>query len=1063
MNPSDSIYIETGSGAASGCNSFAVGVNAANQALESITYFDISTVIVFVSIVYELDEVLLGIRSVIPTAPLFGATTAGEIRADSLSDSVVVTVIASPYVKVSCGLGNDVSLDWQKAVDDALDAPPIKPYFTDTSFWNELTISGTSVFAMLLTPGNTKKNVSKSSDILKSIVHKSLGRIPIFGGSVADNWRMESNYVLLGDSVYFDSMVLVIFETQLQYGIAMAHGFVHSKSHIRVTGSEEHEITELDNEPAADVYARLTGFSREELEGKHLSMTTGFTIGTADSMGQFTINVATYFTPRGGIRVTQPCVPGTMLALLGVAPDMVATAGQDALSKAFMRGGIIEPACAIVAYCALRPRIIGSDCSDREILLMSESLTGRISGFFSFGEQGLSDSGVIIHNNAMVSVLVLGNGLTPAAAVALENIKLHERLVIQQQELYLAKLLESERRFQSLFEQIPNIAVQGYDRERRVIFWNRASELLYGFTCAEALGRRLEELIIPDAMKIPVVNAVSAWVAGGDPIPAGELALQDKDGKSVEVFSSHVMQINNNGDPEMYCIDIDLAERRQAEEELAKNAAYLWAMVESFDGLIYICTQDYKIEFMNERLIQRTGRDASGELCYKALHDLDSICPWCVNDKVFAGENVTWEVQSPKDGRWYLVSNTPVNKPDGTISKQAMISDITDRKILADQLLQAQKVETIGQLAGGVGHDFNNLLSIISGYGSLMEMTTNLDEKQKQMLTTILEASNRAAELTNSLLAYSRKQVMDPHSRDLNQLVLDVVKFLTRIINENVLLEIYPYHSPLIVHIDSGQIEQVLINFATNARDAMPSGGILKLATELVDIEAVSPLYGYAEPGRYALLSASDSGMGIDEEIVDKVFDPFFTTKDVGKGTGLGLAMVQGIVKQHNGYISVASVPGEGSTFNVYFPLTELKTESFNKEESFEQELAVGSEIVLVAEDEAIVRNLMCTVLEVYGYTVICAVDGRDAVEKYSRYGSDIKLIIMDMIMPNMGGREAYEAIKHINPDARALFCSGHAADVITSLDELGSNADFVRKPVSPHTLLLKVRELLDR
>jgi PAS domain S-box-containing protein len=1063
MDKSSSLFIETGSGSVSGDNAYSSGAEAARQACATISTFQVSAVLVFVSVVHDLREVLRGIRSQIPDAPLFGATTAGEILAGPLQGSVVVTVLASPHLKVSCGLGRDVSLDWQKALDDAVSAPGLVPYFTNPAFWNELTLSGTSAFAVLFSPGNTRTHISKSNDILRSLTQKSLGLLPVFGGSVADDWRLDSNFVLLGDEVYCDSMVLAIFESQLQYGIAMAHGFIPAGAQIRVTEAEGNEITELDGEPAADVYARLTGFSREELEGRHLSMTTGYTFGTADLMGQYNINVATFLTPDGGIRVMQSCAPGTILTVMGVTPGTVISAGQNALSKAIIRGGITDPACALVAYCALRPRIVGSDNSFRELEIMAESLSGRMTGFFSFGEQGLTDCGVNVHNNAVISVLVFGNDLSPAAAVALENIKLQVKLEEQRQQLLAVKLQESEQRFHKLFEQIPNIAVQGYDRERRVIFWNQASEVLYGYSCKEALGRKLEELIIPDAMKIPVVDAVTAWVEGGAPIPAGELALQHKNGKTVYVFSSHVMQVNGSGEPEMYCIDVDLADRKKSEDELEKNAAYLWALIESFDGMIYICTPDYRIEFMNDRLIQRTGRDATGELCYKALHELDSPCSWCVNERVFAGEIVTWEVQSPKDDRWYHITNTPVNKPDGTVSKQAMITDVTAQKVLAEHLMQAQKVETIGQLAGGLAHDFNNILSVIGGYGSLMEMTTTLNEEQKKMLKIILEASGRAAELTNSLLAYSRKQVMDPHNADLNQVVTDVVKFLDRIIHENILLTINLSCTPLVTHIDSGQIEQVLINFATNARDAMPSGGSLFLKTEPVVIDMASALNGYALPGRYALLTVTDTGTGIGELIVDKVFDPFFTTKEVGKGTGLGLAMVLGIVKQHNGYISVESTSGTGTTFRVYLPLVESKIEADSLEQAAGRELAAGTETILVVEDEAVVRDLMKTILEIFGYTVICAEDGRDAMQKYTDYQSEIKLVIMDMVMPHMGGKEAYEAIKRINPAAPALFCSGHAADIICCLGELGENAEFIKKPVAPNTLLRKVRELLDK
>lgn len=389
--------------------------------------------------------------------------------------------------------------------------------------------------------------------------------------------------------------------------------------------------------------------------------------------------------------------------------------------------------------------------------------------------------------------------------------------------------------------------------------------------------------------------------------------------------------------------------------------------------------------------------------------------------------------------------------------------DITDRKRLEEQLLQSQKMEAIGQLAGGVAHDFNNILMVIMGYGNILKMDPGLDAQQKEKLEQITKASERAAQLTRSLLTFSRKQVMNPQPANLNDVVIQVRHFLGRLIGEDIQIKSVLFPEELTVVVDSGQIEQVLVNLATNARDAMPKGGVLTLETNVTDVDAAFvQANGFGKSGRYALISVSDTGTGMDEKTRLRIFEPFFTTKEVGRGTGLGMAIVYGIVKQHHGFVNVYSEPGIGTTFRIYLP---INTGEFagNGEGVIPEPPKGGSETILVAEDDAGVRKLVLEVLTGFGYRVLLAENGLEAIEKFRANRDSIKLILMDIIMPRMNGKEAFREIRRIDPGVKILYTSGYTLDTIQSRDVIDEGAELVMKPIQPLELLRKVRELFDR
>jgi PAS domain S-box-containing protein len=393
-----------------------------------------------------------------------------------------------------------------------------------------------------------------------------------------------------------------------------------------------------------------------------------------------------------------------------------------------------------------------------------------------------------------------------------------------------------------------------------------------------------------------------------------------------------------------------------------------------------------------------------------------------------------------------------------------IIRDISARKKLEDQLRQAQKMEAVGQLAGGIAHDFNNILSAIIGYGHLIQKHMKADDSQRMNLEHILESADRAAHLTHSLLAFSRKQLINPRPVDLNKVIQRVHTFLRRIIGEDIELKTVYKQKAVTVNADSGQLEQILMNFATNARDAMPRGGSFTIETETLRLnEAFIHAHGYGEPGTYALVSVTDTGMGMDEETRKRIFEPFFTTKETGKGTGLGLSMVYGIIKQHNGYVNVYSEPGRGTTFKIYLPaIREAAAKIASERRAPAKELLRGSETVLVAEDDAMLRKLCRIVLEEYGYRVIDAEDGEDAVRKFLAHQDTICLVVLDMIMPKKSGREAYDEIRKIRPGIKVIFMSGYTADKLMTERALEEKMELLLKPIVPDDLLIKVREVLD-
>ncbi len=511
-----------------------------------------------------------------------------------------------------------------------------------------------------------------------------------------------------------------------------------------------------------------------------------------------------------------------------------------------------------------------------------------------------------------------------------------------------------------------------------------------------------------------------------------------------------------------------------SQKELKALKEFNNTILNNINDVIFVIEADsLKITAVNEvflKIYHTTLDEVIGKTCYEAVHQLSEQCPNCHAINIIAeGKGSIYEKSlSNKKGelRHVEISASPIKDETGSISHLVFASrDITERKRLEEQLRHSQKFESIGILAGGIAHDFNNILTGIIGYANLLQMKIGNESPISRYVEQILTSADRAAGLIRNLLAYSRKQIINPVSIDLNEAIKKVHGLLKRLLEANIELQINPSNYKLMVMADPIQIEQVLMNLATNARDAMPKGGRLLIETDFFEInDDFIKVYNYGTKGRYARITITDTGDGIDEKLIDKIFDPFFTTKQTGKGTGLGLSMVYGIIKQHNGFINVDSELGKGTNFRIYLPLMEpnvSETAELESKPMIAPNLE-GSEIILLVEDEDFVREINAEVLTKFGYKVLESANGEEALQIFKEHKNKIELILTDIIMPKKNGWELLEEVKKIKPEMKVLLTSGYSQDLVDKDITIDKNVHFIAKPVSPINLLTKVKEILD-
>ncbi len=507
---------------------------------------------------------------------------------------------------------------------------------------------------------------------------------------------------------------------------------------------------------------------------------------------------------------------------------------------------------------------------------------------------------------------------------------------------------------------------------------------------------------------------------------------------------------------------------RQAERALRESEERYRRIIETANEGVWMLDVDLNTTFVNRRLGSMLGHDAHemvGRPVLDFVHEDSRAGTWRNLDRRVTTQTGQTEMRfKRKDGSelWALLEATPIRDAmDRYHGVLAMLMDITQRKRLEEQLRQAQKMEAIGSLAGGVAHDFNNLLSVVLSYTVMVLSSLKPGDPIRQDLEEVRKAGERAGELTRQLLAFSRQQMLEPTTLDLNQVVAGMERMLRRLVGEEIELSLLTSHTLGTTFADPGQIEQILMNLVVNARDAMPGGGKVAIETANVELDAA-----YAEahhdvtPGPYVLLAVSDTGAGMDAATQVRIFEPFFTTKEKGKGTGLGLSTVFGIVRQSGGHVWVYSEPGRGTTFRIYLPRTSGTITRSARPPA--PSTLNGTETILLVEDEDQVRAAMRAVLRRCGYNVLEAQNGGEAFLICEQYTAKIHLLLTDVVMPRMSGRQLAERLAPVRPEMSILYVSGYTESSVVHHGILDAGVAFLAKPITPDALARKVRAVLD-
>lgn len=634
-------------------------------------------------------------------------------------------------------------------------------------------------------------------------------------------------------------------------------------------------------------------------------------------------------------------------------------------------------------------------------------------------------------------------------------------------------LTDREKRYQLLFENM----LSGYAYCKMVFSGSSAVDFVFldanpAFAkltgLSDVIGRKAAE-VTPDIRTIyPSLLETCGRVAlTGMPEKLEMRSGTGGDWISLSVFSpgkEHVVAV----------FDV-ITHRKKTEESLRASEERFRKLPQEFNSLLDAIPdrlirldQDLRIVWANKSTSVLFGKgltDIIGNRCHELFYNSDAPFPGCPVAKSFRTGSPANTTLTDHDKRIWDIRTIPLKDETGTVVSVIELGrDITEHRKMEAQFLQAQKMEAIGRLASGIAHDFNNVLGAMVNYMQLLQLKVPESGPGREYTDQLLILVDRATSLTQGLLAFSRKQETNAVAVDLNSILVRIRKLLPRMIGEDIEIAVEADCASCTVMADPLQIEQALMNLATNARDAMPNGGTLTIRTEIQEVDSsFVHAHGFGEPGFYGVIVFSDTGCGMDETTRRKIFDPFFTTKEAGKGTGLGLAMVYGIVKQHGGYITVYSEPGQGTVFRIYLPMTD-SSGAWPQYQPPEQPIENGSgETILVAEDDESLRNGMVKILVNFGYRPLVARDGLEAVELFNTHKETIDLALLDVIMPKKNGKEVAETLRHDKPGLPVLFMSGYFEKTSSGQRLLSDNDECMAKPVQPLLLLKQIRQMIDR